>query len=231
MCGENLLHAAGRQSVAGDVDDVVDAAHHVDRSRLRRRLPPVPREVVTGEKAARYVLTKPVIVLPERGQRAWGSGRRKASTPSAGGARGSPATSSTTRSKPGTGLVGAQPGFVGKIFLALGSSAADRPAGLGLPPVIDHGDAEDVAPLPTVGLGIEALSGEVQRFQGSSRRTARRGHRRGPRVGMARIAVGAVNSTLTRCSLHNTPEGARVGRAHRLPLVHHRGGTPASSGP
>jgi hypothetical protein len=28
--GEHLLHAAGREAVAGDVDDVVGAAHDVD---------------------------------------------------------------------------------------------------------------------------------------------------------------------------------------------------------
>jgi hypothetical protein len=36
MRGQHLLHRAGRQAVAGDVDDVVGARHDVDDSRPRR---------------------------------------------------------------------------------------------------------------------------------------------------------------------------------------------------
>ena len=94
---------------------------------------------------------------------------------------------------------------------------ADRPARLGLPPVVDDGHAESiVGPVP--GLGVEPLPGEEERLQrpkGAGRQPFEVGvdaPDRAERSGRREHRLDAV-------ILHDAPELARIRRADRLAFI------------
>src|SRR5207253_8687664 len=64
MRGEHLLHSTGREPMAGDVDDIVGTAHHVDvivfilESGIRR--------LVVAVKIGEIALLEALILLPQR---------------------------------------------------------------------------------------------------------------------------------------------------------------------
>ena len=141
---DDLFDGAGGQPVPRDVDDVVDAAHdgHV-----------APR--VRGE-VRRH---EPLVVAPQRGQR---TGRQR--QPDDDLAVG------TGRCRFAHAVHDAHvvPGYRYRRRTGLRRSGfqahqvrRDRPTRLGLPPVVDDRDAEQVV-RPRVGLGIEPLAGQKQ---------------------------------------------------------------------
>src|SRR5205807_2163655 len=72
VAGEHFLHGAGRQSVAGHVDDVIDAGHDPDIAVVIDEAG-VARQVVAGV-AAEVALTVTVVVPPKGRQR---TGRKR----------------------------------------------------------------------------------------------------------------------------------------------------------
>ncbi len=96
----------------------------------------------------------------------------------------------------------------------------DRPARLGLPPVVDHRAAEHLR-RPVVGVGVEALTGGEERLQrvdgvllqflGVRIRLAHSANRRGSGEQCLDAVLG-----------DDPPERTRIGGADGLALVHHR---------
>ena len=215
--GQHFLHRSGRQAVAGDVDDVVGAAHHPDVAvgidRCRRRRCGTSRGSRRGRRDG-----SPRRRRHSVGAQPGGSGRRSARLPSDPRAQhravviqrvqvvagaGASARARLEREQP----VAAEPG-------------GDRPAGLGLPPVIDHRAAQQLG-RPQRGRRIAALAGQIQRLERRQIVAAPAARPSGSCCLIARSAVGAVNSTFTLCCAQHPPERAGVRRADRLALVHH----------
>ena len=96
----------------------------------------------------------------------------------------------------------------------------DRPTGLGLPPVVDHGNAE-VARDPLVGIGVETLAGEEERMQA-------RGVVAGQQLGLwVFLLHGSDGRRGGEYRPHpvigdHSPEGARVGGADGFSFVQNR---------
>ena len=105
--------------------------------------------------------------------------------------------------------------------------AAIGPAGLGLPPVVDHGAAQDAAG-PRVGVGIGALARQEERAQ-------RREVAAGEQLGLGILLAdgpdrgGRGEQRRHAVLLDHAPERARVGRPDGLALVED-GRAPVSSG-
>ena len=174
------------------------------------------------DSADRYDVDEPLVVAPQRRQRA---GRQRqprctiAPSRPAGSSRAVRRRGSARRSP--APAPSASPGLVGS-----GSRPArvrrDRPAGLGLPPVVDDRDAEQLA-RPS-----GRCPGRAARRPGTAS-AARQVVLRpasspsGSSFLIARIAVGAVNSACHAVLGDDPPERAGVRGADRLALVQHRG--------
>ena len=108
--GKHFFDSAGRQPVPGHVDDVVDAAHHVEVAVLVH-VAGVAREVVA--RVLRQVRPhEPVVVVPERRQAAGRQRQRDDDLADLAGAISVPSSAITRMSNPGTGHVG-EPGLIG----------------------------------------------------------------------------------------------------------------------
>ena len=196
MGGQHLLHAAGRETVAGDVDDVVGAAHDVDiavlvddsrhprccssRDRPRGRLPGSARPPARGSAA-----------------HPGGSGSLMTMAPMvSGGDR----LAAFVQHLEGI----ARHRHRGRAVLDRERSepervAGDRPAGLRLPPMVDDRHLRG-CPRP-----IAPYRDRRARRRGTGRGTTERSYvfrssAFGSSFLMARKAVGAVNSVTTPCS-------------------------------
>ncbi|EPJ40338.1 hypothetical protein STAFG_2587 [Streptomyces afghaniensis 772] len=214
--GQGLFHAAGGQAVSGDVDDVVGAAHDEDIAVVVD-VSAVAGQVVAGV-GGEVGGDVPVVVLPERGQCA-GRQREPHDDRAVDACGHRIARSVEDPDVPARQRAGGRPGLEGS-RLDAHRVGDDGPAGLGLPPVVDHRDAQQIA-RPVVGLGIEALAGQEEVAQAGQ--VVARGER-SPRVLLPdRPESGG-------CREHgpdpvlggNAPELARVRGAHRLALVQHR---------
>ena len=194
--GQHRLDGAGGQPVPGHVDDVVDAAHH-EQVAVLVEVAAVAGEVVAGMLAQVRRLVA-VVVVPQRRQAcpAAAAARCRSRPPRpartairrcAGCARRSRASAPSVS----PGLIGS-----GSTPMRIGG---DRPAGLGLPPVVDDRDAE------LLRRPVRRCRGRAARRPGTgtSAPTGRSWPRclpSGSSLRIARIAVGAVNSAFTPCS-------------------------------
>ena len=213
MRGEDLLHRSRGEAMSGDVDDVVDAPHDVDVAILVPE-PAVASQVVAG-KARQVPAPVSLVVAPHRGKR---SGRERQADGDASGLPGSDVVAlvvdnahvvSGSRLRRRAGLH--------REKLDADRVAADGPARLRLPPVIDDRDAQLLL-RPEERVGIAALAGEEERAQ--LRQI----------VSLDVLAAGVValdrpegrGRGEERAHLvlrTDAPEGARIGRPDRLPLV------------
>ncbi len=156
--GDHLFHGARRQTVAGHVDHVVDTSHHVQVAVV------VVVPAVTGDVVARVrgeiALDESGIVVPESRQ---GAGRQR----------------QLDRHRAfGVGVeflprcrIEHLDAVAGHRFrrrsrlhrqrLDAHAVRDDRPAGFGLPPVVDDRPVEQAA-RPVVRVGVEAFTGEEQ---------------------------------------------------------------------
>ena len=139
--GEHRLHRAGREPVPGDVDDVVGAAHDVEVAVLVD-VPAVAGEVVAVEAPRGTTTTYRSSSPHSVGSVPGGSGSRRQIAPSAPGRHGRlpVLVEDLRRRTPGTGTVGRA--RLDRHRVEAAQVRRDRPAGLGLPPVVDHRDAE-----------------------------------------------------------------------------------------
>ena len=106
-------------------------------------------------------------------------------------------------------------------LLEAARTRADRPAGLGLPPVVDHGLLEERG-RPRPGVRVEAFAGEEQRVETAEVPSL---GELGVRIGLADRAEGGRGGEQ---GLHpvvgdHPPERARIGGADGLALVQHGG--------
>src|SRR5450755_3854649 len=213
--GQHLLDRAGREAVAGDVDDVVGAGHHEHVARIID-VPSVGGLVVAGERR-QVGLQEAFVGVP---QRRGGAGRhRQLDRQRARLARWELSPVGVQHPEVPAGHRARRRARHHRQQLDSDAVGGDRPPGLGLPPVIDHRHAELLL-RPAERLGIAALAGQKQRAE--------------PRQVIA-ADVGALRVLLTdgaerrRRSEHRAdpvlgdhpPERPRVGRPDRLALVQH----------
>ena len=217
VLGDDLFHLAGRQAVAGDVDDVVGARHDVgvavgvDEAGVGGRV--VAREV---DEVAR---AEALVVVPQRRQAA---GRQR----QLDGER------ARSAGRHGLALVVQHLQVVARQrhrrravldgeLTQTDRVAADGPARLGLPPVVDHRHLE-LCLGPLDGLGVGALAGQEQGAQALqivlpdelALRILFLDGAEGGRRGEQRRDVVLRD---------DAPEGTCVGRADWLALVDQRG--------
>ena len=155
---EGRLDGARGQAVPGDVEDVVGAAHD-EQVAVLVEVPAVAGQVVAVER--RQVRRDVAVVVAPQGR----EGAQAASVgvrqmaPSTPGSTGVPFSSRTVDRIPGhRHRRGAR---LDRQRLEAPQVGGDGPPGLGLPPVVDDGDAEPVGrPLPRVG--VQPLTGEEQ---------------------------------------------------------------------
>ena len=192
----DLLHRAGREPVAGDVDDVVDAAHH-EQVAVLVDVAAVAGHVVAGERASGTTSTKRSSSSQSVGSAPGGSGRRMAMAPVSPAAASSP----VRRQDPHV-VAGHRPGGRARLdrqrLDAAGSSrrsaSPSRSATSGRSPARRAGRAAQC-----VGVRVGALAGEEQRRR-RERSWPRSSAPSGSSFLIARNAVGAVNSVCTPCS-------------------------------
>ncbi len=209
MTGQHLLDRTGGEPVAGGVDDVVGAAHDVHVAVV------VEVARVGGQVVAvvlRQVRVDPaVIATPEGGAKPGGSGSLTHSEPISPAGAWSPCSSSTgrrSRARPSWGSRGArevfEPDEVGH----------DRPASLGLPPMVDSGLSRLRRPGQRVG--IASLAGQEERPQPREVVAAHVVCTGSSRL-IALIAVGAVNNTSTPWSAQTRQKAPASGVPTGLP--------------
>ena len=164
MRRDDFLDAAGRQPVAGDIDDVVGAGHHVDIAVLVDE-PGVGSLVIAGI-GAEIGLHKTPVLPPQRRQCAGRQRQLDRQRADLAGLR-------FARLADRVGLqhphVPARHRLRARAVLdrqALDAEAvgADRPAGLGLPPMVDDRDPKHLLG-PGDGRRIGALAGQEQRTE------------------------------------------------------------------
>ena len=218
---QHLFERARREAVPRDVDDVVGAAHDediavgVDVSGIARR--------VEARERIEIRLAEPLEASPDAGERARRQRKAQRDVPlgrsaARAGAGDIPALAvedahvvARHRHGGGAGLGGER--------LEPDGVRADRPAGLGLPPVVDDRHAEAlVRPVPR--LGVEPLTGEEQRLQARQRALGQ----------LLEVGVDAADGAQRRgrrehrlhvAFMHGPPELPGIRRSHRLALVEH----------
>ena len=217
VSGEHFLHGAGRQAVAGHVDHVIDAGHDPDIAVAIDEAG-VARQVVAGV-ATQVALAVTLIVPPQRRQRA---GRQRqtdhdvADLPGGHGrARGVQYPHVIARHRH------ARRARLDRERREPPAVCHDRPAGLGLPPVIDHRHPEFLLG-PVHGVGVTALTGQKQRIEArevvaADERSARILPLDGAKRGRRREQ--GVDPMLR----DDAPEGAGVRSADRLAFVEDAG--------
>ena len=201
-----------------DVEDIVGAAHDEQVAVLVDEAA-VPGEVVAveGRQVSRDVA---LVVVPQRREGAGGHGQLDADGSLVTGGRGvallveDPDVVAGHRHRGRAGL--------DRHRLQTAQVGGDRPAGLGLPPVVDDRDAEPFAG-PLVGVGVEPLAGEEEGLQGAEVVLA---HQLAVRVLLLDRAVcgGRREHRRDLVVADDPEEGARVGSADRLAFVQDRGG-------
>ncbi len=203
--------------MAGDVDDVIGAAHHPDIA-VGIDHAAIAGAVIAG-KIGEIGGAEPLVVLPERRRRA----RRQ------GEADGEMAALVGTKRLALIVEHGKRParrGPAARAWLERGEAEAaeaggDRPAGLGLPPVIDDRAAEFFGG-PLGGRRIAPLPGEEKRLEAA--------HVVGEPEFRLRVLLldGAHGGRRGEQHLHpmlgdDPAKRPGIGRADRLSLIHHAG--------
>ena len=219
MGGEHLFHRSGREPVAGDVDDVVHATHDVEVAVLVL-VARVAREVVVRVlREIRRLVAR--VVVPE-GRQATGR-QREPDRERADLARGHLVVVLAQRAHlvAGHGLRGRA--GLHREHPEADAVGGDRPARLGLPPVVDHRHAEVLA-RPHERVGVAALAGEEERAE--PREVVLR-HVRAPGVLLLdRAERGRRREEHVDAVLRDeAPEGAGIRRPHGLALVEDRRAT------
>ncbi len=210
MARQHLFHAAGGKAVAGDVDDVVGAGHDVDVAILVD-IAGVGGLVVAGEslEIGREIA---VVGVPERGEAARRHRQLGAEGADLAGRQLVAAFIQHAQVPAGGGL--GRRAVLDRQDFDAGIVRRDRPAGLRLPPVIDHRHAELLlGPLDRIGVG--AFARQEQRLEA------------GEVVLLDQLAFGIVPADgaegrrrgehrLDVVILDDPPEDARVRRADGL---------------
>ena len=193
--GQHGLDRSGRHPMSRNVDDVVGAAHH-EQVAVVVDVAAVAGEVVAGKRGQvrRHVA---VVVTPQRRQ-----GARRQRQLHADRALLVRVALGTVwpqdphvvtrhrhRRRPGLDRQRLDTHRVG----------GDRPARLGLPPVIDDRDAQ-LLRRPVIGAGVEPFAGLEQILQRRQVVASSDAVPSGSSFLIARIAVGAVNNAFTPCS-------------------------------
>jgi hypothetical protein len=216
VLGKDFLHAAGREAVAGDVDEVVGATHDVDVAVLVE-VAGIARLVVAG--VVGHVAVDEALAVVPQGRKARG--------------RQGQLDADIADLAVGQLLVGIAQDVDGVARHGLGRRAVlDReaaqaqavrrhgPAGLGLPPVVDDRAVEHALG-PLHGVGIGALAGQEQ---GDELREIVPADPLAPGVLLLDRAEGGGRGEqrLDAVVGDDAPEDAGIGRAHGLALEHHR---------
>ena len=225
MQGEHLLERACGQPVPGDVDHIVGAAHHVEVAVLVE-VAGIPGGVEAGEGRQVGAL-EAVLAAPDAQE---GAGRQRESD-------GDIAVFAGLRDwfalgiEDGDVVAGhrerGRSRFGGDIGDAPGVRA-DRPAGFGLPPVVDHRAVQPVIG-PVVGLRVESLAGQEKPAQALD---VVLGQLDQVRVYPADGTDGRGRREQDRHLVvrNDAPERPGIGGAHRFALVDHRGGADQQRG-
>ncbi len=216
MLCQHLFHPARRQPVAGDVDDVVGAGHDVDIAVLVH-VAGVRGRVVAGKLLQVGRLVALVIVVERR------QGSRGQRQLDADGADLAPlhllAGLVEHPHVPAWHRHGRR-SRLHRQLLQTHAVRGDRPAGLGLPPVVDDRTVQRPH-RPVQGVGVGAFAGEEQVLE---RRQVVLAHLERVRVlaldGAERGRRGEQHLDLVVGD--HPPEGPGIGRAHRLAFVDDR---------
>ncbi len=170
--GHDLLDRPGREAVTGDVDDVVDPPHH-EQVAVVVHAAAVAGDVVARERR-QVARAEAVVVAPQRRQRARRQRQpdRDRALLARGGLRPVAAQDADVVAGHGPG----RRSGLDRQALDAEAVGGDRPAGLGLPPVVDHRPLAEHALGPQVGVGVEPLAGEEERLE-PGQVVARRGAR------------------------------------------------------
>ena len=218
MRGEHLLHRAGREAVACDVDDVVGARHDEDVAVL-----------VDVAGVGRLVVARDTSTGTPRGSarpRSTASARRPAASAASPRARRSRRAATSPPLPVEHAQVPARNGSRRRARLdrqaARSRGSSRRSASRSRSATSGRSPARRASPRPSA-----ASPDRSARPRGRARAVVRG---RSPEMSspsgsccrIARNAVGAVKSVATPCSLDHAPERARVGRADGLSLVEHR---------
>ena len=215
MFGKHLLQLARRQPVAGDIDDVISARHDVEIPVLIL-VAGVAGLVITRE-GGQVFLDKGFVGTPHRRQAGWR--QRQLHRDRAKFIR-----------RPRRAILGEDVDLIARHrhrgrpkldrqCLDPDRIGADRPACLGLPPMVDHRHAKLVL-RPDDGVGVGPFAGQEQVRQ-----------RRGI-VGFQKLAIGVGaldrperrrrgEQHLDAMIPDHPPEDAGIGRSNRLALKQH----------
>ena len=160
VLADHLFHGAGGEPVSGDVDDVVGAAHDEDVAVL------VPVAGVAGGVVALERLevggNVAFVVAPERGQ---GAGRQRQAQDDVAFRAGLDVPAGAVDDvEPEAGHRDAGRAGLDRQSVEAAGVGADGPAGLRLPPVVDHRNTEDPGG-PVEGVGVQPLAGREQGAQ------------------------------------------------------------------
>ena len=214
MRRDHRLHRAGRETVPRHVDDIVSAAHDVEVAVIVE-VSAVAARIEAGvlSQVARHVA---LVVAPEGRQ---GSGRQWQPDDDRallmGGER------RTLLIEDMDVIAGYRHGRRTRLDghrMQAAQIRGDRPAGLGLPPVVDDWDLQ-VLRGPVVGIRVESLAREEQGTERTDVGAANEG-----RLGV--LALDCPDRGRSReqpvhpVVLDHPPEGSSVGRANRLALEH-----------
>jgi hypothetical protein len=157
VTGQRGLDRAGRQPVPGDVEHVVGAPHDVEVAVL------VDHPAVTGEVVAvvhREVAGDVALVVLPQGRQ--GAGRQRQLDGDRALVAGRHRLAGVVEHlHVVAGHAHRRRARLDRHRLQAAQVRRDRPAGLGLPPVVDDRHAEHLAG-PLVGVGVEALAGEEE---------------------------------------------------------------------
>ena len=217
MAGEDFLHLAGGEAVAGDIDDVIGAAHHPDIAIL------IHHSGIGGVVIAGVVvqigLAEACGRLPQRVEAAGRHGEFDGQGAHNAGGEFVAGFVHCHDIKARAGLAAAaQPG--GEEAQAA-KGAGDGPAGFGLPPMVDHRAGEQGF-CPLRRIGVAALAGEEEGFE-FGEVVLRQQRAFGVLFLDGADGGGGGEEQLDLVLGADPPEGAGIGRADRLALIEQRG--------
>ena len=219
MFGKHLFQLARRQAVARDIDDVVGARHDVEIAVLVL-VAGITGLVIAGE-GRQIFLDKGVVRAPDAGKAGWRQGQFHPDGAELAGGLGRAVFTKDIDFVPRH-----RHGWRAELHrqgLDSHRVGTDRPAGLCLPPVVDHRNTQLVL-RPQDGVGVGALAGKEQMLQ--ARRVVlceERGVRIGPLDRAERCRRG--EQDLHPVLGDDPPEHAGVGRSDGLAFKQHRRAT------
>ena len=203
----------------GDVNDIVDAAHH-EQVAIGVEVPAVAGQVV-ARVLAQIGRFEPGVVAPQRRQGAGGQRQPDADRALFSGL--APGAVDVQDLHVVAGHRYRRRARLQRKLLHPNRIGGDRPAGLGLPPVVNHRDAQLVGS-PQIGVGIQALAGLEQIAQ-RRQIVAADVQTVGVLLADGANRGGRAEQHLDAVLGSHPPERTRIGGADRLAFIEHGGGT------